>query len=71
MKVPFNTVFQDNGNGSYTPKGTIRVGGVTMGTGVTFTKGVSFSGFNIAQYAGHELEIKKHQDGLIEIIGVH
>lgn len=60
MRVPFNTVFQINPNGSVSPKGTVTLGGVTMSSGVSFTKGVSFAGVDIASIAGQDLEIEKN-----------
>ena len=55
MRVSFDQVFQTNPNGSITPRCGVRIGGVTMGPGVTFTRGVSFSGVDIANYEGHDL----------------
>ena len=33
----------------------------------SFTPGVSFSGVDIAKYAGHDLDVEKLPDGTIEI----
>ena len=71
MRVSFDQVFQDNGNGSYTPMGIVKIGGATMSPGVTFSSGVSFSGVNIAKYAGKDLEVEKHEDGTIEVKSVY
>jgi len=73
MRVPFNEVFNDNGDGSYTPRGAVRIGGVTMGAGVAVRGGLSFSGVDIAQYAGKDLEVERSSDGLsmIEIKGTY
>jgi hypothetical protein len=71
MRVPFDTVFHDNGNGSYSPRSVIRIGGITMSPGVSFTSGVSFSNFNIAEYAGRDLEIIQHADGSVELKGAY
>jgi len=72
MRVSFAEVFQDNGNGSYTPKHRVKIGGVTMGPGgVSFRGGVSFSGVDIANYAGHDLEVVQHQDRTVEIKAVY
>ena len=70
MRIPFSEAFYDSGDGSYTPKQTIKIGGITMTPGVTFTSGVSFSGVNIAQYVGRDLDVEKHPDGTIEIKGI-
>lgn len=70
MRVPFSDVFQDNGDGSYTPKVPVQIGGVSLGTGVSFRPGVSFSGIDIAQYAGHDLDVNYLDDGTAVINGV-
>jgi hypothetical protein len=59
-------VFQTNPNGSVSPRTTVQIGGVTMGPGVAFTPGVSFSGVDIASLVGHDLEI--HQSGNVTVI---
>jgi hypothetical protein len=42
-----------------------------MGPGVSFTPGVSFSGVDIAQYAGHDLDVEQRADGTMVIKGVY
>ncbi len=71
MRVSFQQIFQTNPDGSYSPKGLVRVGSATMSPGVSFGSGVTFSGFNIATYAGHDLEIEQNLDGAIEIKGAY
>jgi hypothetical protein len=58
MKVPFSYAFQENPNGSCTPKMQIHVNGITMGPGVSVRGGVSFGGFDIAKYRGKDLDIE-------------
>lgn len=70
MRVPFNDVFEMNSDGSYTPKGSVQIGGVKMGPGVRFTAGVSFSGFDIAKYAGHDLDVEHSDDDTVVVKGV-
>ncbi len=70
MRVAFNTIFQSNPNGSFTPKTAVRIGGVTMGTGVSFSPGVAFSGVDIAKYAGHDLDVDREPDGTVVIKAV-
>ena len=65
MRVPFSEIFQVNPNGSISPKTKIIIGGVTMAPGVSFTKGVSFSGVDIASHAGHDLEIERQENAVI------
>jgi len=57
MIISFYEVFHANPDGSFTPKVAIKIGGVMMGPGVSFTPGVSFSGVDIAQYAGNDLDV--------------
>jgi len=53
MRVPFNDVFNVSPNGAVTPKVSVKVGGVTMGSGVSFGQGVSFSGIDLASNIHH------------------
>ena len=71
MRVSFNEVFQNNNDGSYSPKGIVKIGGVTMSPGVSFRPGVLFSGVDIAIYAGRGLEVEKEPDGTIIIKGTY
>jgi len=71
MRVSFDEVFQTSPDGAITPKATVTIGGVTMGPGVTFTRGVVFSGVDIANYEGHDLEVEKQADGAVVINGVY
>lgn len=43
-------------DGAVSPKTTVVVGGVRMTTGVSFTKGVAFSGVDIAAHVGKDLQ---------------
>ena len=40
--------FRRNANGSWTPLRPVSLNGITMGTGVAFTQGVSFGGVDLA-----------------------
>jgi len=70
MRVPFNQIFTENSNGSISPRTAVNIGGVTMGPGVAFTRGVSFSGVDIASMAGRDLEVE-YQGQLVVIKGVY
>jgi len=70
MRVRFSEVFTDNGNGSYSPKGAIRIAGIRLGQGISFSPGVSFQGIDFAKYAGHDLEIERDAEGTVDIKGV-
>ena len=70
MRVPFNEVFSDNEDGSYTTKGGTRIGGAIV-TGLRFRVGVERFGIDIAQHAGRDLEVEQYLDGIIEIKGAY
>jgi len=70
MRVSFSYVFQQNSDGSYTPRKGVQIGGITMGPGVSFGTGVNFGGFDVAKSVGKDLEIDE-QPGLIIIKGVY
>lgn len=40
IRVPFNQIFKENDNGSFSPLYTVFVNGVTMSPGVSFSAGV-------------------------------
>jgi len=69
MRVPFSQVFAQNPDGTVTPRTQVSVGGVTMGPGVTFTRGVVFSGIDIASMAGHDLDVE-YQGQVVVVKGV-
>lgn len=71
MRVSFYEVFNDNEHGAFTPKCTVKIGGVTMTPGVTMGAGVSMGGFDVAANAGRDLEVTQHADGTVEITGAY
>lgn len=56
VTVKYDQVFTINANHTITPKIPVRIGGVTMGTGVSFGAGVSIGGVNLFDYRGRNLE---------------
>lgn len=54
--VRYDQVFTVNPNNTITPKLPVRIGGVTMGPGVSFGAGVFIGGVNLFDYRGRELE---------------
>ena len=64
MRVKFSEVFVTNSDGSFSPRGSVKIGGVTMASGVSFRPGVALSGIDIAQYADHDLEVEQQADGI-------
>jgi len=68
MRVSFSSVFQANPDGSFTPRGVVRIGGVQMGPGVAFGRGVSVGNIELAAMQGRDLEVE-NEGGIIVIKG--
>ncbi len=58
MRVPYSQIFTINSDGSITPKVSVSLGGITMGPGVAFTRGVQFSGVDLASLQGRDLDVE-------------
>ena len=65
MKLKFSEVFGKKSDGSITPIRTIRIGGVSLGPGIFFSKGVSFAGVDISMYEGFDIEVDEEEGVLI------
>lgn len=65
MRVPFNTVFLQNTDGSLEPRQRIRVGGVELDPGAKFSHGVTFGGIDFTQFIGHHLEVETDGEVLV------
>ena len=70
MRVKFDSVFEIKSDGSISPKQRIRVGGIVLSPGVSFSRGVSFGGVDFSKYVGHDLEIETDKD-IIVIKGIY
>lgn len=64
-RVTFDSVFIKHPGGVLEPKQKIRVGGVTLGPGVKFSRGVAFGGVDFTQFAGRDLEVETDGDVLV------
>lgn len=69
-KFSFDDIFRENPDGSLTPLRQIQIGGVTLGSGVTFAKGTYFGGVDFTLFRGHAIEADVVGDILI-IRGIH
>jgi len=69
MDYDFWEVFDGNEN-QLTPKKVVSINGVTMGTGVTFSRGVSFGGIDIFKFYGKRLR-GEETNGVLEINGYY
>jgi hypothetical protein len=71
MRISFYEVFRDNGDGSYSPTKTLKIGGAIISPGVDFTSEAWFGNVEIAKCVGRDLEVENLQDGTVEIKSVY
>ena len=69
QRVNFYQIFRINIDGSIEPLRLVKIGGVQMGPGVRFGKGVSFSGIDLSQYVGRDFAVEE-QSGVLLIKGI-
>ena len=69
QRINFYKIFKVNVDGSIEPIKVVKIGGVQMGQGVRFGKGVSFSGVDLSQYAGRDFLVEE-QNGVTVIKGI-
>ncbi len=67
MRISFYELFRDNGDGSYSPVKTVKMGGAIISPGVDFTSEAWFGDVEIAKYIGRDFEVEDLQDGTVEI----
>jgi hypothetical protein len=70
MRYNFDEIFDENVDGSLTPRRTIRIGGATIGPGLTFRQGVNFSGIDFFQIRGRAIEANE-EAGILVIRGYY
>ena len=68
-RLNFYQIFKVNTDGSIEPLQLVRIGGVQMGPGVRFGRGVSFGGINLSQYSGRDFQVED-QSGVLIILGI-
>ena len=69
-RYKFLEIFQENPNGSLTPRRVINVNGITFSPGVTFGSGVAFGGVNFHQYKYFDIAAEE-QNGVLLIKGFY
>ena len=69
-RYKFNEIFVVRPDGSISPRVPVRIGGITMGPGVSFGGGVSLGGVNIANYAGRNISCHV-ENGVFVITGFY
>lgn len=70
MRYRFDEIFTENPDESLTPRRTIRVGGATFGSGITFKKGVVFAGVDFFQIKGQDIDAEEVGE-VLEIKGYY
>ena len=68
-RLNFFEIFKVNSDGSIEPLRLVRIGGVQLGSGVRFGKGVSFSGIDLSQYAGRDF-LTEEKEGVLIVKGI-
>ena len=69
-KLNFHSIFRLHNDGSIEPLRVIRIGGVQIGPGVRFGRGVSFGGIDIFNFIGRDFQVEEQQ-GVIILIGIY
>lgn len=70
QRINFYNIFKTNTDGSIEPLKVVRIGGVQMGPGVRFGRGVSFGGVDLALYIGRDFAVEI-TDGIYVILGIY
>ena len=70
-RYKFLNIFQENPDGSLSPKRVIYVNGITFGPGVSFGPGVAFGGVNFYQYKYLDIAVEERSDGVLIIKGFY
>lgn len=69
QKLSFYSIFRVHSDGSIEPIRPVRIGGVQMGPGVRFGRGVSFGGIDLFSYIGRDFAVEE-QNGIIVLVGI-
>jgi hypothetical protein len=68
IRVHFDQIFTIDSNGMLSPKVPGEINGTTMTPGVSFGGGVQFGGFALSQAVGHDLGVKRLDNGFIQLV---
>ena len=66
--LKFLDIFQENSDGSLTPRSQINVNGITFGPGVNFQKGVAFGGIDFHLYKYRDISVRE-ENNVLTILG--
>ena len=61
-RVGFWDLFQSYPDGSISPKRPVRIAGVVLDPNTRYSRGILFSGWDLFQYYGRDLELEEQQD---------
>ena len=70
-RVGFWDIFEPMPDGSVRPRRAIKIAGVLLNPGTTYAKGILFSGFDLFQYYGRDLEIDETPDQPPTLTGIY
>jgi hypothetical protein len=68
IRVHFDEVFAIDANGNLSPKVPVDINGVQMTPGVSFGGGVQFGGFALGQALGHDLGVRRLDNGFVQLV---
>lgn len=69
-RINFNTVFNQYPDGTLEPRRRIKIGGVELGPGVRFSKGVAFAGVDFTLFLDRDIEANE-ENGVLVISGIY
>ncbi len=69
MRIPFSDLFAVDPMGGFRPKTVVRVGPLTLSRDVVVRTDESELGLRLTAMQHHDLEVRRAQDGAVEIIG--
>ena len=69
-RYKFFDIFQENPDGSLSPKRAINVNGISFGPGVSFGQGVSFGGVDFHRFKYSDIAAEE-QNGVLVIKGFY
>lgn len=70
QRLNFYEIFQVHPDGSIEPRRVVRIGGVQLGPGVRFMKGIAFSGIDLSLYVGRDFLVEE-SNGVLSMKGIY
>lgn len=70
QRLNFYQIFRIHSDGSIEPIRVVRIGGVQIGPGVRFGRGVSFGTLDLFQFVGRDFQVEE-QNGVLIISGIY